>query len=233
MSLSSLSRVRSFFSFNLEPISFLIYFGSFFWCARKVNGRFHYWAVTFYYLLATIIITRASLRLESDTSNNHYYNLLYPITSIGLAFYFFSILHAQWKKIIAILTGLTTLIYYFANLDEVFFDSIGHVITSVGIVLLIFLYLHQLMNNVTEKSLSYNFDFWYICIQLMYHLGSFAIFLSYNHFTYRFLAAGDDKKATARLLAYLWIVHNIILFMGALVTAYAVARIYKKKIRLT
>jgi hypothetical protein len=213
-----------------EPVALLIYAVAFFFYTRKIDGRYHYWIVTIYYLLATILLTRASLRLQGDTTNNYYYNLLYPITSIGLSYYFFSLLDVWWKKIIAIITAVTSLVYYFSNFDERYFDSIGHVIASTGIVLLIFLYLHQLMSNVSDESLSYNFDFWYICIQLMYQLGSFAIFLSYNYFTKQYFAAGDDKRELSIMLGYLWVVHNAILFIGAAITSYAVARAYSNRI---
>jgi hypothetical protein len=203
--------------------SFLLY-------AWRVNGKSHYWTIAIYYLLATILLTRASLKLQGDTSNNYYYNLLYPITSIGLSYYFFSLLDAWWKKVIAIITAVTSLVYYLSNLDERYFDSIGHVIASTGIVLLIFLYMQQLIGDVTEKKLSYNFDFWFVCVQLMYQLGSFAIFLSYNYFTKQYFAAGDDKRELSIMLGYLWVIHNAILFIGALITGYAVIYIYRKRV---
>lgn len=214
-----------------EPVAFIIYAVAFFFYTRKVDGRSHYWIVSIYYLVATILLTRASLRLQGDTSNNYYYNLLYPITGVGLSYYFLSLLDSWWKKIIAIITGLTPLVYYFSNLDERYFDSIGYVITSTGIVLLIFLYLQQLMSNVTEGKLSYNFDFWFVCIQLMHHLGSFAIFLSYNYFTQQYFAAGDDKRELSVMLGDLWLIHNLILFVGALITSYAVLKVYKMSVK--
>lgn len=221
---------RSFLWHSSESLAFLIYTIAFFYYASKINKQLHYWGVAFYYLAATVLITRASLRLGGDSSNNFYYNLLYPTMSVGLGYYFFSLLQAWWKKIIAIISGITTLVYYFSNLDERYFDSIGHVIASAGIVLLIFLYLQQLISNVTEEPLSHNFDFWFVCIQLMYQLGSFAIFLSYNYFTYQFFAAGDGKRKLSIMLGDLWLIHNIILFIGALITVYAVARVSRKKI---
>ncbi|MBL7873392.1 MAG: hypothetical protein JNM78_17370 [Cyclobacteriaceae bacterium] len=211
-----------------EPIAFLIYVGAFFFYARKIDGGLHYWIITITYLFATILLTRASIRVEGDTSNNFYYNLLYPITSAGISYYFFTLLLARWKKIVAIISCLTTVAYYFSHLDQEYFDSIGHVIASTGIVLLIFLYLQQLVSYVTETPLSLNFDFWFVCVQLMYQLGSFAIFLSYNYFTQQYLVASDGKREISVMLGDLWIVHNIILFVGAIVTAYAVVRVSKK-----
>jgi hypothetical protein len=90
--------------------------------------------------------------------------------------------------------------------------------------------MQQLIGDVTEKKLSYNFDFWFVCVQLMYQLGSFAIFLSYNYFTKQYFAAGDDKRELSIMLGYLWVIHNAILFIGALITGYAVIYIYRKRV---
>jgi hypothetical protein len=219
-----------FLSQTIEPISFLIYLVAFYVYAKKIKGSLHYWIVTLYYFLATIILFRASLRLEGDTSNNYYYNLLYLITSIGLSYYFFALFQARGKKVTAILVCLTTIVYYFSNLDQIYFDSIGYVIASIGIVITIFLFLHQLMSHVTEQPISNNFDFWYTCIQLVYQLGAFAIFLSYNYFTHRFFETPDNNYGIGIMLAHLWVVHNILLFSGAIVTVYAVMRMYRTKL---
>ncbi len=201
----------------IEPVAFLIYFGALAYYAWRVDGGSRYKVLSGYYFLATVLLTRAAFIFYSS-STTHFYNLLYLITSVCLSYYFFSLLRDRWKKILAIVSGLATLLYYLTNTEEIYFDSIGHVIASTGIVVLIFVYLHQIMNNVTEEPLSLNFDFWYVCIQLMYHLGSFAIFLSYNYFTYRYFSAGDDTKEVGQMLTYLWGVHNVLLFLGSLLT---------------
>lgn len=220
---------RSFLWHSSEPIVFLIYVVIFFFYVLKIDGHIRYWIVSIYYLLVTILLTRASFRIEGDTSNTFYYNLLYPITSIGISSYFFFLFQVNLKKVVSILTGLVSIVYYLFNLTEVYFDSIGYVISAAGIVILIFLYLHQILNHVTDTSLSDIFDFWFVCVQLMYQLGSFAIFLSYNYFTQQYLAATDDKREISIMLGDLWVVHNIILFIGAIVTSYAVVRVNQKK----
>lgn len=205
----------------IEPIAFLIYVGALTFYAWKIDGKSRYKVLSGYYFMATILLTWAAFIFHSS-STTRIYNILYLITSLGLGFYFFSLLRDRWKKFIAIISGLATLLYFITNTDEIYFDSIWHVIASTGIVVLIFLYLHQIMNNVTEEPLSLNFDFWYVCIQLMYHLGSFAIFLSYNHFTYRYFSAGSDIKEVGQLLTYLWGVHNVLLFLGSLLTWFGI-----------
>jgi hypothetical protein len=219
--------VRFFLSQTIEPIAFLVYFIAFFFHTKK-NSNPRYWVITVYYLFSTIILFRASLRLEGDTSNNLYYNLLYLATSFALPYYYFSLFRTRWKKIVALTVSVITMIYFFSNLDERYFDSIGYIISSIGIVVLIFLFLQELMDHVNEEPISNNFDFWYTCIQLVYQLGSFAIFLSYNYFTIRFFAAPD--RETGVMLANLWVIHNLILFIGAWVTVYAAVRVYRKRL---
>lgn len=175
---------------------------------------------------------RATIRLDSDTSNTYLYNILYLITSLAFGFYFFEILKNQWKRLVALIAGLSVLIYYFINIKEVYFDSIGFVITSTGIIVLIFLFLDQIMTNVTEEPLFNNFDFWFICVQLMYHLGSFAIFLSYNYYTHRFFSEGSPDSFS-RMMGYLWVVHNILLFVGSVITCAGVFWIYYRKKKIS
>lgn len=165
--------------------------------------------------------------------NTHFYNLLYPLTSLTLGYYFYELLQTQLKKAVALASGLVAILYYFSNSfffsAETLFDSIGHVISSLGVVLLIFMFFHQVMTNVKEEPLSHNFDFWFVCVQLFYHLGAFAIFLSYNYFTRKVLSVEFYSNENRSILTYLWVVHNVLLFLGALTTAFAIVWIYRRK----
>lgn len=162
---------------------------------------------------------------------------MYLITSVCLGYFFYAILQSKVKKGIAVATGVVTIIYYLFSDTTVnniqLFDSIGHVISSSGIVLFIFLFLHQVMTNVNEEPLSHNFDFWYVCSLLIYHLGSFAIFLSYNYFTRKVLPAENYSDENRTILSYLWVGHNVLLLLGALLTSVGTGWIfYKKKSQL-
>lgn len=192
----------------------------------KINRDIRFKTLIIYYLVGTIVLTGMVLNMMITEVNTHFYNLLYPITSIFLSHYFYTLLQTQLKKTVAVIAGLTSLVYYSFHIDAPYFDSIGYVIASSGIVMLIFLYLHQGLNHVTEEPLSLNVDFWFVCVQLAYHLGSFAIFLSYNYFTHRYFAEG---KSIGTILTYLWIVHNVILFLGALILSFGIAWIYRRK----
>lgn len=221
-----------FLSYHLETASFIIYCLGFFFYDRKVDSKKQYRVLAGYYLVAAIGMGVAS-RLDF---NPPVYNLLYLFTSLGIGYYFYCILQGARKKIAWLTTSFTASYYLLSNLvngfDQVF-DSIGHVIASTGIVLLIFLFLHQLLSNVKEEPISHSFDFWFSAIQLMYHLGSFAIFLSYNYFSHKFFSDDYDSKEIGRMATYLWMLHNVILFLGALVTSFGIAWIYRRKLPLS
>jgi hypothetical protein len=154
---------------------------------------------------------------SGNSSTTYFYNLIYIISSLFLSYYFYLLFESRLKKIISVLAGLTTLIYYSLHTDALYFDSMGYVILSTGVVILIFLYLHHILMHVSEKPLSQNFDFWYLCIQFTYHLGSFGIFLSYNYFTHRYFDEKMNNTNIGSILTYLWIVHNLLLFAGSIV----------------
>lgn len=223
--------MKFFLSFILEPLSFLLYLGALFFYAWKLDSKFHYRVLCGYYLIATALLVKGVT--ERSTSNTYIYNMMYLITSFFIGYYFFAILKTPLKKGIAVATGVTAIAYYLGSDTVVnnvqLFDSIGHVISSSGIVLLIFLFLHQIMTNVNEEPLSHNFDFWYVCSLLIYHLGSFAIFLSYNYFTQKVLPTENYSDENRTILSYLWVGHNVLLLLGALLTSFGAGWIFYKK----
>jgi hypothetical protein len=223
--------MESFLSYHLESISFLTYFIGLIIYSRHVDSGKQYRVLAGYYLFATIAMVVAS----NLDFNPPVYNLLYLVTSMAAGYYFYCILQGAKKKIVWVTTSITAGYYTLSNIMNGFtqvFDSIGHAIASAGIVLLIFLFLYQVMSNVKEEPISHSFDFWFSTIQLMYHLGSFAIFLSYNYFTHKFFSEIDNAKEIGRMVTYLWMLHNVILFLGALITNIGIAWIYRRKSRL-
>lgn len=193
-----------------------------------MNPAFRYKTLVVFYLVGTVLLSGMALKHKSVNSNTYIYNLLYLVSSVFLSYYFSTLLNTRLKKTTAVIAGVTTLAYYSFHIDTPYFDSIGYVIASTGIVVLIFLYLHQVLTNVTEEPLSLNVDFWFVCAQLAYHLGSFAIFLSYNYFTQRYMAEGKSPEI-GTILTYLWIVHNVLLFLSALIISFGIAWIYRRK----
>lgn len=168
-----------------------------------------------YYLVAAALIAKT---LFSSANNNYIYSITYVITSLSLSYYFQDLYFSKWKRVVAAACGGATLIYYLLSLQDkdILFDSLGFVIASTGVVIFVFLYFHQIFTNVTEEKLLLNFDFWFICSQLIYHLASFGVFLTFQRLTERVIT---EKNIELRLmLTYLWGIHNVLLFLGSILT---------------
>lgn len=169
--------------------------------------------------------------LKIETVNTQFYNLLYLFSGLFMGGYFFLLFKRPWKRAGALAVSLGTLVYYIVNSvvnTQPYFDSIGFALSSIGIVTLLFIHLHQHLQQVTEQRLVMNFTFWFSCVLLFYYLGAFAIFLSYNYFTYKLMAGGNQRESID-ILTYLWMVHNVILFLGGIVTAYGIVWISRRK----
>jgi hypothetical protein len=220
--------IRIFLSYYLEPLAYLLFAAAFLFNSRHEVGTRRFKSLFIYYLIGFLLFAFAAFKSRSPESNTHLYNLLYPLTSLFLANYLFSILQSRLKKTLCVVAGLVTLLYYLLNIDEKYFDSVGYAIASIGIVILIFLYMHQILTHVNEDPLSQNFDFWFICIQLTYHLSSFAIFLSYNYFTYRYFE-NTERREFRTILTYLWVVHNVLLLLGSIAVIVGLVWIYRKR----
>ena len=166
----------------------------------------------------------------TGVSNIPLYAFLCMLTSIGLGVYFYNTLIARWKKFLVLITCLVNATYYVLNnviqSGVPVFDSMAYVILSFTIVMLIFIYMHQLLNQVNDEPLSMNIDFWFVTSQLFYFLGSFAIFLMYGYLTTKFL--GNQLKSSTSL-TWLWGLHNILLFLSALLTLGSVIWISSRK----
>jgi len=220
-------------SFVLEPTAQFLYLIAISYCLWKVDKSVRFKMIWAYYLIGFLIL----FKIVFTRHNSYLYSLLYVTTSVGFGFYFYALFESRVKKWFALFPGLITLVYYVSKTiagGEPLFPSIGFVISSTGIILLIFIYLNQLMTHVKEDSLSLNFDFWFICSQLVYHLGAFSIFLTYNHLTTKILPTEHYSAKNRELLTYLWGVHNVLLFLGSLLTWFGIVWIvYRRRSTLS
>ncbi|MBS1681276.1 MAG: hypothetical protein JST48_06155 [Bacteroidetes bacterium] len=210
--------MKFFISYILEFLAFFANFIALSVFCLKISTGFRYRLLCAYYLLASALI--AKTLLDITVNNAHLYSILYVITGLSVSYYFYDLFTSAGKRLLAIAVGLCTLAYYLLSLQnkDIIFDSVGYALTSVGIVFLIFLYLHQLFSNITEEPLTNNFDFWFVCSQLIYHLGSFVIFLTYHRLIEKIME-GDYSSENRAILTYLWGIHNVLLFLGSLLTA--------------
>jgi hypothetical protein len=94
---------------------------------------------------------------------------------------------------------------------------------------MIFMYIHELLANVSEHPLLFSFDFWFVSAQIIYYLGSFIIFLSFNYLTKKILPTELYSHENRAILTKLWGVHNVLLFLGSLLTTGGAAWISSRK----
>jgi hypothetical protein len=132
-------------------------------------------------MVKAVLINRQD---PNNSSNIGIYDLLFLLTSVCLGSYFYLLFQAGAKKIVTvIICGIEGIYFILDNLifnSSLLFDSNAYVMLSLGVVIMIFMYMHQLLSNISDEPLSLNFDFWFVSAQLIYHLGSFIIFLTFN-----------------------------------------------------
>ena len=223
--------LRHLITHYLEAVSYLIYGVSLLYWMRQDKRGIIKILTGGNFLFATLIILATVIK----GGNLHFYKLLCVSTAIFLTLYFYRILNKNWQKIISLIfCMLNTAYYIYVNIrspDLPVFDSVGFVILSATIVILIFMYMHQLLSNVSEEPLSMNFDFWFVSAQLFYFLGAFFIFLTYGNLTSQLLT---QNKRVSITLAWLWGFHNVLLFLSALIISGSIAWIsYRNKLRLS
>ena len=211
-----MTTLEHFFFNLLEPVGYGLYFLLILVLIR-FDKRPKWRALLIYYFVASLLMWKAAYAYPNLTL----YSLLCLLSSIGLCTFFYYTFKASSKKRIVIFFIFLQTCYY---LIEIFraeppkaFDSLGFVILSVGIVVMSFLFMHQILTNVTEEPLSWNFDFWFVSSQLLYHLGSFFIFLTYGYLTKKLISSPEYSKQSIFYIRQLWVAHNVLLFLSALV----------------
>lgn len=225
--------MKFFLATYIEPLSFLIYLGATILLLSKAFYSNRVRILVVNYFIAGLLMLTAAV-INGHISNLFLYNFLYLVTGVCLSRFFFLTFKSSFKKRLALAAGLVIVSYYlFSNIYfgfDQFFDSIGYALSSCCIVILIFLFFHELMKNVNLEPLSLNFNFWFAASQLIYHLGAFAIFLTYGYFTYKVLPAESYTIENRAVLTDLWIVHNVVLFLGSLIVlAGSIWIVYKGK----
>lgn len=213
--------LENLLSFWLEPISLAVGgLAVFFHAIRQKQMK--YAILCGYYLIACVLMLRANLIGMSGINNIDIYNLLNLITVIFFGLYFCSIISSVKKRIVMGAMCLVIGVYFIKTSlfpsQELLFDSTGQVLLSAGILIMVFFFMAQLLQNVNEEPLSMNFDFWFSCAQLTYYLATFFIFLTFRYLTKKVID-GDYLDEDRELLTKLWAVHNVILFLSSSIIA--------------
>ena len=147
----------------LEPISYFISALAVL-CYPAILNKFIRWVLFIYFLLATLLMSVASYFVFIHRGNNILYNWLLLISLVSIGLYYHHIFLSRFKKKLSIALILLQLGYYvFAHYflpASNLFDSYGFSLLSLSTVILFFAYCHQLLNNVSTRSIYSSFDFW-------------------------------------------------------------------------
>ncbi|MFM8849343.1 MAG: hypothetical protein ACKOE5_02970 [Cytophagales bacterium] len=175
-----------------------------------------------YYFLGTILMVKAAIA----DNNIKLYSLLSALTATAMCVYFFYTLTTRSKKIAVVVLYAANMLYFLASELTVttVFDSGAFVLLSSSVVAMVFMFMHQTLSQVTEQPLSLNFDFWFACAQLVYHVGAFAIFLSNRYLSLMIIA--ENTMESRILFTELWGVHSVLLFLSSLIIAGSVLWIF-------
>ena len=210
--------MRVTISFILEPVSYFLS-GIFLFYFLRIDKRIKLKVLCVYNFLATILMVKANFPGRT-TNNIEIYSILCLLSFTCLGVYFYQSFLLSWKKKLVVAFCLLEGVYFvtvnFLSPHPLLFDSMGQVILSIAVVIMAFMFMHQVLTNVTEESLWLNFDFWFVSAQFMYHLGAFFIFLTFRNLTNKIMSSDLYSDENRYLLGNLWGVHNVLLFLSAL-----------------
>jgi hypothetical protein len=217
--------------FNIEPFSFLLLVLFLIYHARSEKSV-RVKILIGYYFLGCLLMIKANL-LHRGENNIDDYRLMSLLTSLVMSFYFYTRLKGKWHRLTVVffvaLNVCYYIGYYFLDYNPNAFDSLGYVLTSFCIVVMVFFFMYQTLKNVTDEPLSHNFDFWFVAAQLLYHSGSFIVFLTYGYLTKKIQEADHYTDSNRYLLMNLWNGHNILLLISSLMICSAILWITWRK----
>jgi hypothetical protein len=216
----------------LEPAAYLILLAAATLYAKKrggpkINLLIAYFSTAFLLLAISSLIV--ILRLNE---NIWLYNLHAFATVSFLGLYFRNQFYTPLKKHTVTALMVVLLLYLLVKnlvLREFrLFDSIGYSLVALSLIVYVFMYFHQLLNNVSELNIFDNFNFWLSSSFLIYFSGNFIIFLTYHYFTVKIMATYTDEERD--ILTNLWGLHNCLLLVGALMLLFgSLWIVYRRK----
>lgn len=207
--------ISAFIKNFLEPFSYLIYAVAFL-LEYRTSKSMRAKVLFIYYLVAVILISYACIiALHFDKDNNWLYNIFYFLSAIVFGYYFNSILIRKINKtIVLILFFLVAINFIITDLifRHPYFHSFSNAFLFLCVVISSLLYLHELLNNMSEKNILLNFNLWVVSGYIIYFLGGFFIILSYGYFTDKF------TYGQRPILGTLWSILNVLLFITSTIT---------------
>ncbi|HSN08646.1 MAG TPA: hypothetical protein VLS85_06395 [Hanamia sp.] len=202
----------------LEPVSYFIYLIAFLFHSFT-TGKLSEKVPLLFYLFGGVLMVYASYLARNLIENVFIYNyLLLPASVLFFSWYFKTNFHNRKRKRIVIwiftLNALLFLLRAIFLEQNHMFDSIGFTTLSLSILVFCFIFFKQRLQEVSEKPIFGNFNFWVICSFFISFSGSFLVFLTYYYLTEKI--STSYVYANRHLLTLLWGVPNILLFAGSL-----------------
>lgn len=207
----------------LEPLSYLIYLGTFLLHYPKVRSP-KMLVLVFYYLTATILSIYANWLLTQPQDdplnyNDLAYNAIFLLTVPYLSFYFLHTLTTPaGRAVVRVLLVVVLLIFAWEVLSgrAAVFNSLIAALSYAFVVLCSFVYYYEILTYIKEHNILLDFDFWIISAFILHFLGNFFIVLAWNYLSLIYeapLTAEQKFQFTA-----LWSVHNVLLFLSSAIT---------------
>jgi len=227
--------LHSFIGNFLEPLAYFVYLAAVMLFQKK-RGETSLNLLRIYYSFAFLLMLATSLSVHYVDETNWLYSIHALVTVVALGLYFRRLFSTVQKKNITTVLIAATVIYLLVKnvvLGEYhLFDSIGFSLVSASVVLLVLMYFHQLLSNITDENILHNFNFWLSSGFLIYFLGNFIIFLTYHYFTAKIMATYTHEERY--IMTNLWGLHNCLLFAGALsLLAGSLWIVYRRKSALS
>lgn len=210
----------TFFTKFLQPIAFLFYLIGFFVYRRHQTKR-DTQALYVYYIVTTMLHTYIGIDAAfqlTETGNIWLYEIGALLTVLFIGYHFYRLLTGKNKKstvlFLMLVYVLFAIVRQFTLQGQRLFDSIGYSLLSASVATYVFMYFHQLLKNVSEVSILKDFNFWLSSSYLLYFVGSFIIFINFYNLTNKIIKTNASEGRD--LVVALWGLHNVLLFLGAL-----------------
>jgi len=214
-----------FLFFYLEPISYFLPTVFLLYHSRS-DKRARIKVLAAYYFIATLLMLKANTFNLQYHDNIGDYRLLNLFTGLCMCFYYYTSLGNRWTKSFALLFGFTTVLIFITSSvllpNPRSLDSYSSAWISLAIIVMVLFFMYQTISNVTEAPLASNFDFWFVASQMLYHSGSFIIFLTYSYFTKKIQEANLYSIENRDILMQLWNGHNMLLFICSVMICFFV-----------
>lgn len=214
---------KEFFYNFLEPISPLFPLIVIVINFRKARATPELLLLFILYFGLFILQMSASVFALFDRPNNIFYSLISIFSFIFISLFFHRIIFSNLAKKLILLVVIPACSFLFIGYTvfskrDLLFNSVCFATFSIVIIIYCFIYIREKFNLMEYEKISDDYRFWVTASFLVYYIGSFFIFLTFQYLTQSGLARLTTKQIKA--IGMLWGLHNFIYFISCLLSAY-------------